>query len=155
MDRSAIREPIRALEPAVPVTVTVGAGVADVIRLMQKRHFGAVVVVDGGGKLVGIFTERDVLNKVALKNVDPEKTPVQEMMTLNPSALTMDHSIAFAMNKMSVGGYRHVPIVDSTGKPVGMVSVRDVIEFIVEHYPQEILNLPPEPDAAFRGEYGA
>ena len=55
---------------------------------------------------------------------------------------------------MSVGGYRHVPIVDRENKPIGIVSVKDVVNFIVEHYPQEILNLPPEPEAAFRSQHG-
>ncbi len=155
MDRSALREKIRELEPNQPVTVPMDASVGRVIGIMQERKFGAVLVVDARGCLAGIFTERDVLNKFVSRNLDPEKTKVSQLMTANPAALTLDHSIAFAMNKMSVGGYRHVPIVGPDNKPVGIISVKDVVNFICEHYPQEILNLPPEPEAAFRDHHGA
>lgn len=154
MDRSALREKIKELEPKTPVTVPMDASIGRVIGIMQERKFGAVLVVDGHNKLAGIFTERDVLNKVVGHNVNPEQSKVSQLMTPNPAALSMDHSIAFAMNKMSVGGYRHVPIVDPDHRPVGIVSVKDVVNFIVEHYPQEILNLPPEPGAAFRSQHG-
>ncbi len=154
MDRSALREKIRELEPNKPVTVEMDASVGRVIGIMQERKFGAVLVVDGHGKLTGIFTERDVLNKFVSKGLNPEQVKVSQLMTVNPSALSLDHSIAFAMNRMSVGGYRHVPIVDKDHKPIAIISVKDVVNFIVEHYPQEILNLPPEPEAAFRNQHG-
>ena len=111
---------------------------------MQQRKTGSVLVVRGG-VLAGIFTERDVLMKVVNKKYDLYKLKVSEVMKPSPEALRLDDSIAYAMNIMSVGGYRHVPIVDEQRKPVSILSVKDVISYIVEHFPDEVLNLPPKP----------
>jgi CBS domain-containing protein len=69
-------------------------------------------------------------------------------MTPAPEALRTKDPVAYAINKMSVGRFRHVPIVDDAGRPAGILSARDVLDFIVELCPEEILNLPPEPELA-------
>jgi CBS domain-containing protein len=76
-------------------------------------------------------------------------------MTRNPESLTPDDPIAFAMQLMSVGGFRHVPLVDSDGRPVGILSVKDIVDYLVEHIPGEILNIPPEPGKHARVPEGA
>jgi CBS domain-containing protein len=120
---------------------------------MNREKFGALLVTRAG-RLTGIFTERDVLNKIAGRGLDFSTIVVKTYMTPDPETLGLDDMIAYALNMMSVGGYRHVPLVDGDHRPVGMVSVRDVVEMIVENFPKDVLNLPPDPGHETRSEYG-
>jgi CBS domain-containing protein len=106
------------------------------------------------GRLAGIFTERDVLTKIAGRGLDFTKISVGAYMTPDPEALSPEHKVAYALNKMVVGGYRHVPIIDGERRPVAVMSVRDVVEFIVERFPAEVINLPPDPDHEMRARDG-
>ena len=76
-------------------------------------------------------------------------------MTRNPETLPHDASIAWVLNKMSVGGFRHVPVVDEQNHPVCVISVRDVVHFLVDFFPHEVLNLPPEYDSSTKSREGA
>jgi CBS domain-containing protein len=102
-------------------------------------------VVDDGGKLVGIFSERDAVTRVVGKDLDVNKTKVGDVMTSNPEALTPDHKICYALNRMAARGFRNIPIVDPDGRPVGIVFTRHFVKFIVSLFPEAVLNLPPEP----------
>jgi CBS domain-containing protein len=124
----------------LPIT----ASIADAIRAMNDRHVGVALIVDNG-KLAGIFTERDVLRKVALSQMDLEKSHVSKVMTKDPFMLPEYCSIAFALHHMSVEGYRHLPLVKDDGTPVGVVGVRDIVAYLVELFPESLLNIPPEP----------
>jgi len=143
LDDAVLREPISVLNPAAPVSVEKGSTIAEAIRRMQEHHIGCVLVIEGE-RLVGIFTERDVLRHLVGDEIDPAKTLVDELMTPNPETLAPDAAIAFALNKMSLGGFRHVPLVDESHRPVGIVSVKDIVEYMVDFFP-EVLNVPPEP----------
>ena len=116
---------------------------------MNEHRIGCVLVVEAG-RLVGIFTERDVLTKVVTAGRDIDTTPVGEVMTRDPECLTLDDGIAYALNMMSVGGFRHIPLVDADGYPTGMVAMRDIVDYIVDLFPEEVLNLPPSPRTASR-----
>ena len=144
--RGAILEtPISDLPLRDPILISPQASVADAVKSMNDHHTGCVLVgVDG--QLVGIFTERDVLTKDFFR-VDSHTVAVETVMTREPETLEPSNSIAFALNKMSVGGYRHIPIVED-GRPVGVLSVRDVVDFLVELFPEDVLNLPPHPNNA-------
>ena len=100
-------------------------------------------------KLVGVFSERDVLVKVAGAGVliDTAAVSVADLMTSNPQTLRESHELVYALNLMSVGGFRHVPIVDDGGRPVAVISMRDIVEYIVALFPDEVLKLPPSPDS--------
>jgi len=135
--------PISALEPRPAVSIPESTSVRDAVRLMLDRQIGAVLVVRDG-RAVGIFTERDVLKRVALSGIDQGR-PVGELMTPDPETLGPDDGIAFALNRMILGGYRHIPIVDDAGAPLAVLSLREVVAFIVSLLPARILNLPPEP----------
>ena len=89
-----------------------------------------MIVTDAKGKIVGMFTERDVVTKISLSAIDINQTPISEVMTKNPQTAHMTTSVAFALNMMSQGGYRHIPIVDEGGTPVGMVSVKNIVDYI-------------------------
>ncbi len=115
------------------------------VRKLQEQHIGCVLVTGAEGKLEGIFTERDLLTKVALQPIDWSQERVADYMTPEPETLRVDDRIAWALKLMHVGGYRHVPITDLQGRPVGVVSIRDIVEFIIDLFPSPVLNLPPEP----------
>jgi CBS domain-containing protein len=135
---------------AVPLKTSIG----EAARIMREHHIGCVLVEDGG-LLAGIFTERDILTKLVGTGYDPARVTVERVMTRDPERLTPDDPIAFALQRMSVGGYRHVPLVDGGGRPVGVVSVKDIVDYLVEHFPREVLNIPPEPGQHVRCAEGA
>ncbi len=139
--------PIKELSLPPVVALEKGTALKEVIGLMQSKKIGSVVVTDKK-TLVGIFTERDVLMKVIGKIKNWETTSVGEVMTPNPRSLRAEDEIAYALNNMHVGGYRHIPIVDAKGLPVSMVSIKDVMSWVLDFFPHEIVNLTGEP---FRG----
>ena len=138
-----LEETLEVLEPPAPVCVARDARLDKVIAGMGARNHGAVLVVDDG-VLVGIFTERDVVRRV-VGQLDLEDTPVGEVMTTDPEAVSFHDTIVVALNKMTVGGFRHVPLVDISRKPVGLVSIRDVVHYFVDHFPNRVLNVAPNP----------
>jgi len=144
LDSRTIREPIRRLNPRAPLSVTPGSPLREAVWMMREHHVGCVLVVEDD-QLVGILTERDLLLKV--EQADLSK-PVAEFMTREPETLQPDDPIVWALNRMSVGGYRHVPLVDRDGRPVGIVSVKDIVHYIVAFFPNEVLTLPPDPKRA-------
>ncbi len=145
--RGAIfREPLNKVPRRPPLSLPATASIAEAIRAMNERHVGCALLLEGD-KLAGIFTERDVLRKVAGSGLEVEKTPVSSVMTPDPCTLPEDASIAFALQHMSVEGYRHIPLVTSDNRPVGVVGVRDIVAWMVEFFPESVLNLPPDPGA--------
>ncbi|MBI3800953.1 MAG: CBS domain-containing protein [Deltaproteobacteria bacterium] len=150
-DARSLQEPIQVLPFASPLSVTRTTSVAEAIRMMQEHHVGCVLVQEAD-RLVGIFTERDVLNKVAGSAQDPAQTPVETVMTGDPEVLPVEASISFALNLMSEGGFRHLPLVDEAHRPVGMLSVKHVVRYLAELFPEEVLNLPPQPELLHPGQ---
>ncbi|BDG04405.1 CBS domain-containing protein [Anaeromyxobacter oryzae] len=147
--REILETAIAEVKRTSAVVVAPDVPVAKVITLMQKKKVSAVVVVEKKRtkRVVGIFTERDLVNR-ALPVKGWAKAPVSKFMTPDPETLRPRDSVAYALNKMSVGRFRHVPLVDDAGKAAGMISIRDIADLIVELCPEEILNLPPEPQLA-------
>jgi CBS domain-containing protein len=129
VEQSLMTEPVSALDPRVPVTVPADADLGAAVREMIAKQVGAVLVTDPVGRLVGILTERDFLTKVA-DTGDFDARPVAAFMTRHPETVAGDDPLAFALAKMAGGGYRHLPVV-ADGKPVGVVSVRDILRHIV------------------------
>jgi CBS domain-containing protein len=101
---------------------------------LKGKNVGCVQVVDEKGKLVGIFTERDVLYKVAGLIEDLEHIVVESLMTADPTALQPKTAIQHALHLMSVHGFRHIPLIDEENRPVGIVSFRDVVDFIERQF---------------------
>jgi len=115
-------EHLHDLQRSEPVVVGSDASLAAVVEQMHRDGADCVLVVDGG-RLVGIFTDRDAVLKVAGRPLDSLR--VGELMTHDPVVLRHDDAIAVAIHKMAVGGFRHIPIVED-GRPTGVVSARDV-----------------------------
>ena len=109
-----------------PDVLDVTADADEAVRAMHANGTDCVLVVDGG-RLVGIFTDRDAVLKVAGRPVGPR--PIAELMTRDPVVLRHDDTIAVAINKMAVGGFRHIPIVEN-GRPTGVVTARDVFSHL-------------------------
>ena len=130
LQRTIMETPLRELNPPAALTVAPTEPIAAVIRLMQEHRQGSVLVVDHA-RLVGIFTERDVLNRVAGESLDIDRLAVSEVMTRDPKVLRDDDTVAFALHRMAVGSYRHIPIVQK-GKPLRFISVRGVLRFLHE-----------------------
>lgn len=146
LDNRALLKPIQSLRyPRHPLSVAPGEPVGRALDLMSSKNIGAVLIVDVG-RVVGIFSERDALKK-GLYRGDVNR-PIRDFMTPDPDCLTPEDPIAFAMNRMGVGGYRHVPLVDGERRPVGMLVMRDVVRYILQHFPEEALNVPPHSEHA-------
>ncbi len=128
VERSLMTDTVAALDPRGPVTVPADSALGDAVRLMIERRVGAVLVVGAAGEIVGILTERDFLTRVAGRP-GFELLPVRDYMTRDPETVTAADTLAFALGKMDAGGYRHLPVV-AAGRPVGMVSVRDVLRHV-------------------------
>jgi CBS domain-containing protein len=125
-----LRDRIERLWPKSPSSVGPATTVGEVLRKMVDERIGCVMVVDKG-KLVGIFSERDALMKL---NTDARKfldRPISQFMTAGPVTLETSDKIAFALHKMNVGGYRHVPILFE-GKLAGVISIRDILRYLTE-----------------------
>lgn len=139
--KRAIRK-LSTLRP--PVCVAPSESLREAVLAMNEHRTGCVLVVREG-RLVGVFTERDVLTKVIGREIDLDGVEVGMLMTPDPECLTLDDGIAYALNLMSVGGFRHIPLIDAEQRPTGVVSMRDVVDYIVDTFPEAVLNLPPSP----------
>lgn len=130
MEADLLRDRIERLWPKSPSTVPPDMPVGEVLKKMVGETIGCVMVVDSG-KLVGIFSERDALMKL---NTEAQKfltRPISQFMTADPVTLETNSKIAFALHKMNVGGYRHLPILFE-GKLAGVISIRDILRYLTE-----------------------
>ena len=144
LDSDVFHEPATLLARREPITIGETATVEAAIELMREHRIGCLLVTRGE-HLVGIFTERDVLYRVVAARRDSRTTKVGHVMTEDPESLPEDAEIAWAVNRMSLGGFRHVPLVDGDGRPVGILSVKDVVNYLAEFFPDEVQNIPPRP----------
>ena len=124
------------------VTVESGSSIKEVSDLMCDRSFGCVPVVKDK-KLVGIFTERDWLNRVLRNNVSLDRI-VDDVMTTNPITLNRYAGVYEAAELMGKQKIRHIPVVDGDMVPVSMISVRDVLQYLAECFPEQFLAHPPD-----------
>lgn len=130
LERRLVTEHLSDLGHRDPIMLPATAPVREAIAAMQAAGVGSVLVTRDG-RLVGIFTERDALLKVAGATQGTMDAPVGELMTVDPVVLREDDSIAVAIHKMAVGGFRHIPLTRD-GHPTGIVSARDVFGHILE-----------------------
>jgi len=145
-DAELLQEPLTLLPSRPPLALGETATVKDAMQAMRRHHRGCVLITEDGtvrSPLIGIFTERDVLLKIIDSGRNPATVPLRDVMTPDPETLPIDAKLAWALNMMSVGGFRHVPVADHRRWPAFILSVSDIVEFLVESFPTEILNLPP------------
>ncbi len=138
-----IEDPIRILNLSPVISVNFGTTIRAVLKILNDNHIGCVTVTDNNANTIGIFTERDILRKIAGKGLDFDKETIDNYMTQNPEMLSENDPIAFALNKMSDGSYRHIPITRNREVRF-MLSVKDIVDQIAFTYRKKILNLPPD-----------
>jgi CBS domain-containing protein len=154
MSRIDLRnEKVRAVAQREPVTVAPDATLNEALTKMRAAGGDPLLIVDAG-RLVGIVTERDVLTRVLGQGVDGSR-PVSDFMTGEPHTLPAEATLLEAMAAMESGHYRNLPLVDEAGKVVGMLRQQDLLEYVAEAFPQEILNLPPRPHQLMEAPEGA
>lgn len=139
LDSNILKNPIKNIRTGKPICLEDEQSVLDAISMMQIKQFGCVLVTKDS-ILVGIVTERDIISKAIGTTQDLSEVMLKDIMTLNPESFKPDDSIAYVMNTMVRGGYRHVPIVNEKGEPLAVISMKDILSFLVEHLPPKILN---------------
>ena len=146
-DARLLAEPLSILPKRRPLVFSGEHTVSEAMSAMQQQGRGAVLITDDGtqaSRITGIFTDRDVLLRVVGHGRNPALLPIAEVMTPDPEHLPSEATIAWVLNRMGLSGFRHVPVVDEGGRPMFIISVRDVVQFLAEFFPREVLNLPPE-----------
>ena len=161
-----LQHPVSMLSPQAAVVVGREQSVAEASRALREGPHGCVVIVEeqGHGRpagiltgmLTGILTETDIVERVVAAGLDAGETRVREVMTSGPASLGTDDSIGFALHKMAVGNYRHLPVVDAEGRPIGVVRQREVLRYLASFFPAEVINLPPRSieDSPPRNQHG-
>jgi CBS domain-containing protein len=140
-------EKLKVLSRRDPVTVRPGTSLADCVAAIQRSGTGdSVFVTTPDGRLAGVLTERDIFGRLVDPGSDVDlDRPVESLMTTKPHTLTLEQSVRDAIDLMQTGRYRNLPIVDGEGLLVGVVRPQDVLKYLAEAFPEELLNLPPRP----------
>jgi CBS domain-containing protein len=125
--------------------VSVDDAMWKVVAEMSSKGRGAVLVEDDGA-LVGIFTERDLLNRIDYSDALWSHVVVRDVMTPHPMVIHADDSLSEALRRLTQGHRRHLPVVDERGHVLGMISIRDILTHVAGRFPEEMMNLPPHPD---------
>lgn len=134
IERSLVKDRVHTLTPKQPCTVSPDATVGEVLHEMATNRIGCVMIVEAG-KPVGIFTERDALMKLNTEAAALSNHPISEFMTTKPETLRDSAKIAFAVQRMDLGGYRHLPIVAGDDQLQGIISVRAILNYLTERMP--------------------
>ena len=154
VERDLQREKITSVDLGAYISVAPEAIIEQTILRMRSERIGAVLVSNEDGRLVGIFTERDVLKKVA---GDPGSLnqPVSAVMTPDPETVSTDDVVGDALRLMKRGDYRNVPVLEADGTIAGNFSQQALIQFLTDRFPREIYNLPPNPELIPQTREGA
>lgn len=130
VERSIMEDPVACLQPLRPLTVEPQTPLDEAIEFMRNHGIGCVLVTDADGRLAGILTERDLLRKVAGKAHELARLRVADCMTAAPEWSKPGYPLGYALQRMIVSDIRYLPLVDDCGRPVGIVSSRDVIAYM-------------------------
>jgi len=144
-----IEERIKAVEIVAlgmdpPVVADASIPLRDVVRQMRDKRSGCALLTRDG-KLAGIFTERDVVLRIVGVEGAMDQ-PVSDWMTPDPDRVSQKDPLNMAVRLMRRRGFRNVPVVDEVGQVVGCVRHKDIVAYLAEVYPEQVLNLPPDPD---------
>jgi len=143
LSRNLRVECVDRLTLAPPHMIESDRSVRDAVAVMRTDRVGYLLVCRNG-TLTGIFTERDLLSKVLATGL-PMSVPMAEVMTASPVTVGPKDPIRVAVRRMEQGGYRHLPVVGEDGRPIGVLSAKQVVHYLVEHFPATVYNQPPDP----------
>ncbi|NJD28017.1 MAG: CBS domain-containing protein [Chloroflexi bacterium] len=150
-----IDEKLKTLSRREPLTVQPGTSLGDCLALIRRTGIAdSVFVTDDEGRLLGVLTERDIFGKLIGTKVGLGQ-PVESLMVEHPFTLNIEEPIRHALDLMQTGRYRNVPIVDDTARLVGVVRPVDILSYLAEAFPEELLNLPPRPHQQMVASEGA
>ena len=130
--KSRLNVPLNEIHISEPKYLIDNGTLKDAVDVMGKFNIGSIIVMSEKIELKGIFTERDILNKVIGKEVDLD-SPICLFMTPHPKTLKKDNTVLEAMDLMHSKNFRHIPIVDDEDRPIGIISIKDVMNFIYEN----------------------
>jgi CBS domain-containing protein len=130
MNASLIKSKVKSLDPKAPFFLNKDASVKDAVKSMKEHQMGCVLIQDGE-KWAGVLTERDVLRSLS-RNVDFKNMKVTELMDDYPTYLYEDDSAAYALNEMSVGGYRSLTVVGKDNQPCGILTIEHILDHIID-----------------------
>ncbi|MCA9413775.1 MAG: CBS domain-containing protein [Candidatus Omnitrophica bacterium] len=153
LNRRLREELIRHLPLSEPIRIEETTPISTLIDLLADQNRGCVLV-EKEGRLHGLVSERDILAKVLERKMSADE-PVSAIMSTEIETLRPDESLDRAIQVMTSGGYRHVPLVDESNRILGLISARNVIDYISEHFPAEVFNLPPRLDQKMVSKEGA
>jgi CBS domain-containing protein len=143
-----VDERLQVIGRREPVTVAPGTSLADCLAAIRRTGTGdSVFVVDAGGRLRGVLTERDIFGRLVggdVAAIDLSQ-PVETLMTTKPHHLHLDETVRAAIELMQTGRYRNVPLLDDDSVLQGVVRPQDILKYLAEAFPEELLNLPPRP----------
>lgn len=150
-----IDEKLKAVSRREPLTVRPGTSLADCLALIRETGIAdSVFVTDEAGHLRGVLTERDIFGKLIATRADLGR-PVETMLVEHPFTLNLEEPIRHAIELMQTGRYRNIPVVDDDECLIGVVRPVDVLRYLAEAFPEELLNLPPRPDQQMVAPEGA
>lgn len=145
-------EGVGSAYPDQPLAASADDSIGNVLQLLRAQRTGSILICEGS-TLVGIVTERDAL-KLMARGADFSR-PVREIMSSPPATIANSATVGDAIRKMADGNYRHLPIVDGQQKPTGVLAVHGIVHYLVDHFPETVYNLPPDPKNAQREREGA
>jgi CBS domain-containing protein len=143
-----VDERLQVVGRRAPVTVAPGTSLRDCLAAIRRGGTGdSVFVVDGSGRLAGVLTERDIFGRLVGGDVAPIDLdqPVETVMTTQPHHLHLEETVRAAIELMQTGRYRNVPLLDDDDILQGVMRPQDILKYLAESFPEELLNLPPRP----------
>ncbi len=152
---SLARETLRVVNRRDPLTVFEGTSLGRCLSLVEGSGIGdSVVVTTPEGVLRGVLTERDIFKVIVGGEIDPD-APVETLMNRTPRTLRLEQTVHEAITLFADGRFRNVPLVDDDGRVVGIVRQQDLLKYLAEAFPEELLNLPPRPHQRMKESEGA
>jgi CBS domain-containing protein len=130
IEQSLNEDTVAALNPVEAISVTEDTSLDAAIQTMRNRKIGCLLITDRNGKLCGILTERDLVNKVAGSVEDLTSHTVSRFMTHRPETVQADHLLAVALQRMMVSDLRYLPLIDDEDRPTQIISSRDIISYL-------------------------
>jgi CBS domain-containing protein len=150
-----IDEKLKMLSRRDPLTVRPGTSLQSCLDLIHETGIAdSVFVTDESGRLLGVLTERDIFGQLVGPDADLAQ-PVEALMVDHPFTLHLDEPIRHAVELMQTGRYRNVPLIDDDTILVGVVRPVDILKYLAEAFPEELLNLPPRPHQQMVATEGA
>lgn len=150
MDANFLCQTIGVIKLPAPLCISEGTKIQEALAKLGEARIGCLLVLAPDGKVSGIFSERDCLLKV-VPHFDKMRTePISSVMTRDPVTQSVDCTIGFALTLMSEGGFRHIPVVDEAGHPISLLSVKEVMDFIVGRFIDDALAYNPEVEDPLR-----